>query len=140
MIDTMAFKRSQPEASISKLQLKDELGPEVMGNEEPPGEDFTLLLPYCVMGFNMQDKRWRIFFRFLVSLEARISTDHSMAGLLLIENMSPVCWDQDAFESLVIDDETKELIMALVTNKIDPSKSTDLIGGKGSGLVILFHG
>lgn len=62
MIDTMAFKRYQPEAPVSKLQLKDELGPEVMGNEEPPSEDFTLLLPYCVMGFNMQDKRWRISF------------------------------------------------------------------------------
>lgn len=119
MIDTVAVKRYQPEAPISKLQLKDELGPEVMGNKKPPSEDFTLLLPYCVMGFNMQDKKWR---------------------LLLIENTSPVCWDQDAFKSLVIDDETKELIMALVTNKIDPSKSTDLIGGKGSGLVILFHG
>jgi hypothetical protein len=58
----------------------------------------------------------------------------------LIENTSPVKWDQDAFESLVVDSETKELIMALVTNKIDVSKNTDLISGKGSGLVVLFHG
>jgi len=34
----------------------------------------------------------------------------------------------------------KELIMALVTCSIDPSKSTDFFYGKGSGLVVLFHG
>lgn len=49
-------------------------------------------------------------------------------------------WNQDAFKSLVVDDETKELIMALVTKSINPSKSTDLMSGKGNGLIILLHG
>lgn len=38
------------------------------------------------------------------------------------------------------DDNTKELIIALVTNKIEAEKSTDLMAGKGNGLIILLHG
>lgn len=49
-------------------------------------------------------------------------------------------WNTQAFESLVIDDETKELIKALVTNQIDAEKGTDLMSGKGNGLFILLHG
>jgi hypothetical protein len=51
-----------------------------------------------------------------------------------------VTWNKEAFESLVVDDETKELIQALVTNQIAAERSTDLISGKGNGLIILLHG
>jgi AAA+ superfamily predicted ATPase len=40
----------------------------------------------------------------------------------------------------VVDDETKTLVSALVTNQIDPDKNTDLMSGKGNGLFILLHG
>ncbi len=49
-------------------------------------------------------------------------------------------WNTGAFDSLVIDKETKELVSALVTNQIDVEKSTDLMSGKGNGLLILLHG
>ena len=59
---------------------------------------------------------------------------------LLVANAAEVNWNDEAFDTLVVDDETKELIMALVTNKIEISKSTDLISGKGNGLIVLLHG
>jgi hypothetical protein len=45
-----------------------------------------------------------------------------------------------AFDSLVVDDDTKELVKALVTNQLAREKATDLMDGKGNGLVILLHG
>jgi len=51
-----------------------------------------------------------------------------------------VRWNTEAFDSLVIDETTKELIRALVTNQIDAEKGTDMMSGKGNGLFILLHG
>lgn len=45
-----------------------------------------------------------------------------------------------AFENLVLDQKTKELIQALVTNKIATHEGTDLIDSKGNGLIMLLHG
>lgn len=39
-----------------------------------------------------------------------------------------------------MDDDTKELVKALVTNQLAGEKATDLMAGKGNGLVILLHG
>ncbi|KAI5917275.1 P-loop containing nucleoside triphosphate hydrolase protein [Camillea tinctor] len=49
-------------------------------------------------------------------------------------------YNMQAFENLVIDEETKHLVKALVSNQIKAEKSTDLISGKGNGLIILLHG
>lgn len=54
--------------------------------------------------------------------------------------IAPVVWNTEAFDSLVVDDDTKELVKALVTNQLEAGKSTDLMDGKGNGLVILLHG
>jgi hypothetical protein len=51
-----------------------------------------------------------------------------------------VVWNTQAFESLVVDDDTKELVKVLVTNQLAKEKATDLMDGKGNGLVILLHG
>jgi hypothetical protein len=57
-----------------------------------------------------------------------------------VSRITPVIWNTEAFNSLVVDEETKELISALVTNQIDAEKATDLMSGKGNGLFILLHG
>jgi hypothetical protein len=54
--------------------------------------------------------------------------------------ITPVVWNTEAFDSLVIDDDTKETVKVLVTNQLEGEKGTDLMGGKGNGLVILLHG
>ncbi|KAH8662869.1 hypothetical protein BGZ60DRAFT_506493 [Tricladium varicosporioides] len=41
--------------------------------------------------------------------------------------------------SLVLDNKTKGLIEALVSNQLEADKSTDLISGKGNGLILLLH-
>jgi hypothetical protein len=51
-----------------------------------------------------------------------------------------VRWNKEAFESLVVDPPVKELITALVTNQLASEKATDLMEGKGTGLIILLHG
>ena len=56
-----------------------------------------------------------------------------------VSRISDVKWNNAAFDSLVVDKETKELISALVTNQIDSEKSTNLMNGKGNGLILL-HG
>lgn len=40
----------------------------------------------------------------------------------------------------MVNERTKELVQALITNQLATEKSTDLIGGKGNGLTILLHG
>jgi hypothetical protein len=57
-----------------------------------------------------------------------------------VSNIHDVVWDQSVFDTLVLPQDTKDLIMALVTNKIDAQQSTDFFQGKGNGLVLLFHG
>jgi len=59
MIDAAAFAQSLPTDS-NRTQLKDELIPSVLASEEPPGEDFTLLLPAEIRGFHMHEKRWSV--------------------------------------------------------------------------------
>lgn len=49
-------------------------------------------------------------------------------------------WNDRAFERLVADEETKEMIQALVTNQLATEKGTDLIDNKGNGLILLLHG
>lgn len=54
--------------------------------------------------------------------------------------MSDVVWNTKAFRSLVLEQTTKELIQALVSNQTETERSTDVISGKGNGLILLLHG
>ena len=61
--------------------------------------------------------------------------------LLDIQNIRPVEWDKKAFDRLVLDAKTKELIYALVdVQNSGGNKIHDIIKGKGNGLIILLHG
>ncbi|KAL9089773.1 MAG: hypothetical protein Q9165_005567 [Trypethelium subeluteriae] len=82
-------------------------------------EEFVLLLPATIQGFHMQDKKW---------------------VKLPVDKLRPVGWNENAFGNLAVDDDTKELVRALVTNKIEADKGTDLVAGKGTGLILLLHG
>jgi SpoVK/Ycf46/Vps4 family AAA+-type ATPase len=57
-----------------------------------------------------------------------------------VDRISEVVWNKQAFEHLVVETGTKELVQALVTNQIVAEKSTDLIQNKGNGLIMLLHG
>lgn len=59
---------------------------------------------------------------------------------LRVDKISEIRWNKESFETLSIDIQSKELIEALVTNKISANKATDLVNNKGNGLIILLHG
>lgn len=59
---------------------------------------------------------------------------------LPVEDLIDVVWNDVAFENLAVPDNTKELIQALVQNKIDVERGLDFVRGKGTGLVVLLHG
>lgn len=63
-----------------------------------------------------------------------------MAVLLSVERVEPVDWNRKAFERLVLDRKSKELIKALVSVHLSVNRMTDIISGKGNGLIILLHG
>ncbi|KAI0436594.1 hypothetical protein F4803DRAFT_572222 [Xylaria telfairii] len=115
-----AYYRYNPERPKEpKAELTDSLGTEAMKRIEPPDDNLLLTTPTSIWGFNMQDKIWK---------------------KLAIANVKEVDWDEKAFDNLVIDPDSKDVIQALVTNKIQNSMSTDLVRGKGSGLILLLHG
>ena len=57
-----------------------------------------------------------------------------------MDRISDVLWNREAFQTLVIDYKTKDLIRALVSKQLAAERSTDLIAGKGNGLIMLLHG
>lgn len=59
---------------------------------------------------------------------------------LEVDKIHDVQWDKRAFENLVIEKETKHLVQCLVSSRIAAENSTDLIQGKGNGLIMLLHG
>jgi hypothetical protein len=58
MIDPRTYRNGYPNSAFSKKNLNDELGPEVASKHEPPDDDFILLLPLWLPGYNMQNKKW----------------------------------------------------------------------------------
>ena len=119
MIDPATYKKLHPHDHDSMYPLQDDLGLERMSAEEPPADPFLLLLPRTINGFNMQNKKWE---------------------KLEVARISEVSWNKEAFESLVVEPTTKTLIKALVMHQLEKEKGTDLIAGKGQGLIVLLHG
>ena len=116
MMDPITYKKLHKN---NNTPLRDDLGPKLVAAEEPPLDSFLLLLPATINGFNMRNKKWE-------ELDA--------------DRICDVCWNTEAFDNLVIDDTTRKLIKALVIRQLEADKGTDLIAGKGQGLIILLHG
>ncbi|KAI4681791.1 uncharacterized protein J4E84_007387 [Alternaria hordeiaustralica] len=100
----------------------DELSSEELENDEPPGGAFTLMLPPTIKGYGFHNKKW---------------------NTLLVEHIQDIKWNSGVFENrLVLQEDKKELVKALVTVHIEKSREikTDFMDGKGEGLIILLHG
>ncbi|CAN9280247.1 unnamed protein product [Alternaria sp. RS040] len=92
---------------------------EAMNDDEPPQAPYIYLFPPKIPGFSLRRKEW---------------VD------LVVDKIVDVSWNKEAFKHLVADDKTKELVQALVADRISSERNTDLIQGKGNGLIILLHG
>ncbi|GAB1312745.1 hypothetical protein MFIFM68171_02955 [Madurella fahalii] len=119
MIDTMTYKDLHSKDNTEMAKSRDDLGEERMNSDTPPEDPFVLLLPPKIFGFGIHDKKWR---------------------KLLVKNLRPIRWNKKAFEQLVLDPQKKELIEAKVRIHMSSVMSTDVIEGKGNGLIILLHG
>ncbi|KAF3225385.1 hypothetical protein TWF106_002524 [Orbilia oligospora] len=118
MIDTMTYRKMHPQSSLAKESLVDDLG-ERMEDDSPLEGDQILVLPSTIYGFHVQEKKW---------------------FNLKVDSIQDISWNKMAFKSLVIDEGTKDLVVALVSNKIAAEAGTDLMSNKGNGLIILLHG
>ncbi|OAL57158.1 P-loop containing nucleoside triphosphate hydrolase protein [Pyrenochaeta sp. DS3sAY3a] len=96
--------------------------------ESIPTEDEYLIMPRTVPGYDLNTKEW---------------------GFLPVSSIGPIRWNKQPFEDLVLPDETKLLVRAMVTVRASSIKSRheehlraefDVIPGKGNGLIMLFHG
>ncbi|KAI0021214.1 P-loop containing nucleoside triphosphate hydrolase protein [Xylariomycetidae sp. FL0641] len=82
-------------------------------------EPEPVLTPPFVFGYSLTKKTWCRF---------------------LIMNLSPVRWKQNAWENLILEEEQKSVLQALVTSHPYPANPRDQPEQKGKGLVILLHG
>ncbi|KDQ49215.1 hypothetical protein JAAARDRAFT_43006 [Jaapia argillacea MUCL 33604] len=86
-------------------------------------EDKLYLCPRTVYGFNLSKKKWMCF---------------------RVEALAPVVFDENAWDHLVLHQDTKVLIKGLVEVTRNANSSTkiisDVISGKGGGLISVLHG
>lgn len=83
-------------------------------------EEYLIASP-VVLGFAFAEKLWLEF---------------------TVSGVKDIVWNEGAYESLVLEDNTKEIVKALVeSHKYHPAESIDdVIQGKGKGLVAVLHG
>ncbi|KAK7960495.1 hypothetical protein PG988_011709 [Apiospora saccharicola] len=123
MIDMAIYHELHPLKAVGGYRrpesTQNTIGSEAMACPDPPDATFVYLAPLSVRGFNLKTKKW---------------SDLSLDGF------AEVTWNTDAFANLVLDVKTKRLIQALISNQIEAELSTDIISGKGNGLIMLLHG
>ncbi|KAL8678206.1 MAG: hypothetical protein Q9186_005424 [Xanthomendoza sp. 1 TL-2023] len=93
---------------------------DLMRANTEPDELTKLLCPQLVHGYCLRDKVWK---------------------KLNVTQLQPVKFRQNAWERLVLDEEYKDIVQAMVSSYVDKTTGIDdLIAGKGAGLVTLLHG
>lgn len=84
-------------------------------------EEQLLIASPIVIGFSFSEKLWLEF---------------------AVSKIGEISWNTDAFDSLILPDNQKSIVKALVSSHaFHPSQSIDdIIAGKGKGLVAVLHG
>ncbi|RSL69959.1 hypothetical protein CEP54_002036 [Fusarium duplospermum] len=134
IIDANAFYRFRHHPVPDLTELESEEGEQEMDSPDAPGGTHTrsqqqaaltekqcmLAVPH-VKGFAISTKKW---FEFAVS------------------DVTPIAWNEKLLGNLVIPDEEKQLLLALVahTVKQEGGGFDDFIEGKGKGLILLLAG
>lgn len=119
MVDYNTYKEMHSPLA-DQAPNRDDLGVKATEANAPlPSDDVLLCLPPVIPGYHMHKKEW---------------------FELYVSRIRPVRWNDNAFTRLVVPENKKQLIKALVIKQIMAEESTDLISGKGNGLFILLHG
>ncbi|KAF5684324.1 AAA family ATPase [Fusarium circinatum] len=121
MIDMSTYQKMHLSRLDSvPIPLRVDRWPVTLHRSSALSREHKMLLPPSAYGFNLEQKNW-------VSLD--------------VEKIGPINWNKKAFERLVLDSDTKQLIHALIDVKTSKEhKMDDIIPGKGNGLIILLHG
>ncbi|PGH01801.1 hypothetical protein AJ80_08968 [Polytolypa hystricis UAMH7299] len=121
MVDFSTYKQLHPDSAVfnTPQTRNSTTDNRVMEENEPPESPNVYLFPPTITGYILRQKKW-------VDLDVDLIRD--------------VVWNKGAFRDLVIDPDTKELVQALITNQLESEKGTDIIRGKGNGLIMLLHG
>ncbi|KAL4786979.1 P-loop containing nucleoside triphosphate hydrolase protein [Aspergillus varians] len=117
MLDAKTYRSVH--TNIINKPTRSYLSTDIHDGECPPDDTFQLLLPPTIQGFGFHDKKW-------------ISVS--------VENIGDIEWNAEAFNHLVLKNTKKELIRALVGKHTVASEPSDVIEGKGNGLILLLHG
>ncbi|KAB2571245.1 ATP-dependent zinc metalloprotease FtsH [Lasiodiplodia theobromae] len=121
LVDVTAYLKmhgTDEKSSRANENKRDDLGTNAMASKNPP-DHLLYLFPPNIYGFDIMEKKW-------VNLR--------------VDCISPIRWNKSAFETLELKPESKMLIRALVSNKIAADRATDMVSGKGTGLIVLLHG
>jgi len=103
-------------ANGPKPQLSIDRGEDI---EELTEEQLMLCGPE-VRGFDLKNKKW---------------------FMLQVAGIEDIAWDEEAFESLVLPNEEKDLLLAFSESKINKEVNfDDFITGKGKGIIMLLSG
>jgi hypothetical protein len=80
-------------------------------------DDMLFMVFPTVLAFSFFNKKW---------------------GEVYLDNVEEINWREDSFEKLVLDDNIKGMIKTLVSNS--ENNFSDIIEGKGGGIIFLLHG
>lgn len=122
MIDSWSFAQidhDQFNNETRTLNIKNENNNPVQGNTKffiIKPEDYWRTFPY-LFGFSFRSKNW---------------------GKVKVTGITPIKWREDAYNKLVLPDDEKLMIRALV--EYSGGSFSDLIEGKGGGCIFLLHG
>lgn len=124
VVDPISFERSDPEGwrncvqacGVSLDDRDEESSSKMKKTADIPSTDYWRCLP-LLYGFSLAVKQW---------------------GRLDLDGMTEIQWRDNAWDTLVVDAEEKDLIYSLV--KFHGTGFTDIIEGKGGGTIFLLHG
>jgi hypothetical protein len=123
VIDPVSFERNSPDqwrdcARMCGVNINedDERTSTLVTTADIDPSDYWRCLPQ-LYGFSLAVKQW---------------------GRLDLDGMTEIEWRDNAWETLVVDEEEKDLIYSLV--KFHGTGFTDIIEGKGGGTIFLLHG
>ncbi|PTB38395.1 hypothetical protein M441DRAFT_146680 [Trichoderma asperellum CBS 433.97] len=119
MIDYPTYRALHPGSGDKRFSTHESKAQLAFREQETPSYPDIYLLPRTILGFSLRRKKWED---------------------LNVDLIQEVSWNKDAFNHLVADPETKELVQALVSNKVAAERGTDLMQNKGNGLIMLLHG
>lgn len=133
MIDTRSFYRKASEKlylnplnTVSKRQVLEDHRHYESDSEDTKAEKKPLTDPQCMncspwlKGYAFQSKQW-------VSV--------------LVDGVTEICWNNDAFDNLVLNRRYKDLIRGFVQSRVKKLEAfDDFIDGKGRGIVMLLAG